>query len=488
MDEKAIRSVPWTLLTYGGNRGLLFLTTIVLARILDPRDFGLVALATLALLTLAVFSDFGFGAAVVLRRDLGHDALRTALTCMLGLGAVVGAVIAATSPLAASVFKEPDLPAVLAALATTVPIGAFVSFHEALLQREFEFRRRFIGQLVQGVVYMIVGVTAALLGAGVWSLVVAQVVSVALQAVALVGLAPVRVWPGFSADAARDLLRTGRGFIAQRWLAFASQNADYVVVGRLLGTAPLAFYSMAYRVSSLPYLAIADPISKVTFPAFSRLRERDEDVAPAFLATSRLIALVTVPVGVILSASAAPFTATVFGDAWTPMIGPLTALGIWAAISPTQVTVGWLLNSVGLAGLNAAVTTTILPVSVTALVLAASFGGVEAVAWVTVASLVLSLVVLSVFVARRVQISVRRLSSAVLPAVMGAVPGWIVARLVSDALMPANPSLALICAAAAGTVAYAIAVVAAAPQLPAETIRQLRRAVGSSTTPAVPGP
>jgi len=138
--------------------------------------------------------------------------------------------------------------------------------------------------------------------------------------------------------------------------------------------------------------------------------------------------------------------------------------------------------------LNAAVTTTILPVSVTALVLAASLGGIGAVAWVTVASLVLSLVVLSVFVARRVQISVRRQSSAVLPAVMGAVPGWIAARLVSDALMPANPLLALICAAAAGTVAYAIVVVAAAPQLPAETIRQLRRAVGSSATPAVPGP
>lgn len=488
MEEKAIRSVPWTLLTYGVNRGLLFLTTIVLARVLEPRDFGLVALATLALLSLAIFSDFGFGSALVLRRDLGHEALRTALTSMLALAALVGAAIVAISPVAADTFTEPDLPPLLAALAITVPIGAVVSFHEALLQRELEFRRRFVGRLVQAVVYAMVGLVSAFLGAGVWSLVLAQVISVTAQAAGLIALAPVRVWPGFSGSAARELLRTGRGFIAQGWLAFASQNADYFVIGRLLGTTPLGFYSMAYRAGSLPYLAVADPIAKVTFPAFSRLRERGEDVEPAFLSTLRLIALVTMPVGIVLSAGAAPFTVSVFGDDWRPMIGPLVAIGIWASIRPIQVTIGWLLNSMGFAGQTAVVAAAILPASVAALAFAATAGGITAVAWVTASSTALSLAILSLLAAYRVDITVRRQLIALRPALIGAAPGWIAGRLAGEALMPVNPVLALIAAAAAGTLAYAIAVIAAAPRLPAQTMRQIRRMVGPSTDPAVPLP
>lgn len=486
MGDKALRSIPWTLLTYAVNKGLLLVTTIVLARILDPRDFGLIALATLALLTLAIFSDFGFGAAIVLRQDLGREGLRTALTAMLGLGLVVGGVIVALSPLAGRLFREPSLPPILTALAATVPIGAFVSFYESVLQRELEFRRRFAGQLVQGIAYTVVGLGAAVLGAGVWSLVAAQIASVTMQGATLLVLATIRVRPGFSGPAARDLLQTGRGFIAQGWLAFASQNADYFIVGRLLGTAPLAFYSMAYRVGSLPYLAIADPIAKVTFPAFAKLHQRGEDVTEAFLSTLRLIALATVPVGVILSAAAAPFTECVFGANWRPMIGVLTALGIWAAIRPTQVTVGWLLNSMGLAGSTAVVAAALLPVSIAALSLAAHRGGINAVAWVAVIMLVLSLTMLSLLVARRARIGVGRQLAALLPALAGSVPAWAAAKLAGDALMPAHPILALVAAVGAGAAAYAVTVIAVAPRLPAQTLRQVRRMVRPSA-PILPG-
>lgn len=487
MEEKAIRSVPWTLLTYAVSRGLLLIATIAMARILDPRDFGIVALATLTLLTVAIFSDLGFGAAVIVRRDLGREGLRTALTAMLGLGLLVGVVVAAVSPLAGIAFDEPDLPPVLLALAVTVPIGAFVSFYDVVLQRELEFRRRFASHLVQGLTYLAAGVAAALAGAGVWSLVVAQVASVTLQAGTMMRLAPVRVRPGFSWPVARDLLRTGRGFVAQGWLGFASQNADYFIVGRVLGTVPLGFYSMAYRIGSLPYLAIADPIAKVTFPAFSQRRERGEDVAPAFLLTLRLIALVTVPAGVILSAAAGAFTESFFGADWRLMIGPLTALGVWGAIRPTQVTIGWLLNSMGLPGITAIVGACLLPISIATLVLAAQRGGITAVAWATVVLLVVNLGLMSLLAARRARVGLKRQLAALLPAAAGSGPAWLAARLVSDAIMPAHPLLAFMAAAGAGIAAFALVAIAVAPRLASEILPQFRRMVRPSEQ-ALPGP
>lgn len=485
LEQRAIRGVPWTVLTYAVNRAILLLTTIALAALLSPADFGVVALATVVLLALALLSDLGIAPAVVIRRDLQGAQLGVALGLMLATGIAAGCVIAAVSPLAGAALAVEGLTPVLAVLSITVPVSAFISFYEAVLQREFEFRLRFFAQLAQALTYASVALVSAGLGAGVWSLVAAQTSATVVHAIVVVIVAPYRARPRLAIEGSLDLWRTGRGFMAQGGIAFARQNADYLAVGRFLGAAPLGFYSMAYRIGSLPYFAIADPIAKVTFPAFTRMVERGEDIRPAYLSSLRLVALVTAPAGIVLSGAAEPFVRSIFGSDWLPMIGPLAVLGLWAVIRPVQVTTGWLLNSTGQAGLVAKLSGVQLIFLAPAVLFAAYRGDITTVAWVMLSDLLISLTVLACAAQRRSALPLRAQWNAVRPIALAAPVGWLAARGVSVALEGASSGLVLVIAAVTGTTSFFAVIGLLAPVALREAVGQVRRVL--RRTPARAG-
>ena len=157
----------------------------------------------------------------------------------------------------------------LIALSISVMVGGVASFYDSLLQSQLEFRRRFAGLATQTVSFTVVSITLAATGAGVWSLVVGQLVSQALFAIVLVVLAPRRVVPRWDGAIARRVFSTGQGFFTQGVTVFIRQNADTVIVGRAFSAAAVGYYSMAFRLGDLTYSALADPIARVTFPAFA---------------------------------------------------------------------------------------------------------------------------------------------------------------------------------------------------------------------------
>ena len=242
-------------------------------------------------------------------------------------------------------------------------------FYSTMLQRELEFKRRFRCQLAQSITFAVVAISTASAGAGYWSLVAGQLASTLVFAIALATAAPYRVRPTFERATAMATLREGRGFLAQSGLAFIESNSDSLTVGGFLGSAQLGFYSMAYRVGELPYWGVTEPVATVTFPGFARMRRRGESVTASFLSVLRLVTLVACPMGILLSATAEVFTLTVFGSEWLPMAGVLAILGIWGTLNHTEASIGWLMNSVGRAGLNAGISAATLPAFVTATVL-----------------------------------------------------------------------------------------------------------------------
>jgi lipopolysaccharide exporter len=480
LEEKALRGVPWTVLAFATSKVLAIGTTLVLARILAPADFGVVALASLAIGTLQLFGDLGLGGALVVRQDLDEEARGTILTLMLVVSGATAALVAAISPLVGLIFNQPRLAGVLAALSVTVVVGGAAWFYETILQQELEFTVRYKAVLAQGLSGAGVAVTAALAGAGIWSLVAGQLVGSAVYAVALYRLTTNPIRPAFNRTAARSAVRAGRGFLAQGGLAFLELNVDYLVVGRLLGASQLGYYSMAFRVSELPYWAITEPVAKVTFPGFARMRRREETVTRSFLEVLRNVALVASPFGVLVSALAQPFVRTFLGHAWLPMVGSLSVLGLWGTLVHMEATLGWLYNSLGRAGLNARISALSLPPLLVGVVLAAEFGDIRTVSLVVLAHAAGVLVVRALVAQYALEIPLHGQWRAVRPVVCGAALAWAASRVTSNATAALPPAASLASGLAAGLVTYVGVVWLLEPAAVKRAGGQLRRLIGSA--------
>lgn len=473
MEDKAIRGVPWTMFSYALNKVLTLATTVALAHLLTPDDFGLVAYAYLAIVLLTVFRDFGVGSALIVRHPLDDRDKATTLTIILICGVAGAALISALSSPIANLFGEPRMAGILAALSLTLVFGAPAWFYEAVMQRELEFRKRFLGMTAYNVVYAPLAVVLAVAGAGVWSLVVGSIAGTIASAAAYMILAPYRLWPGFDLGRARAAIAGGAGFMLQGGVAFVRQNADYLAVGRLLGTAQLGYYTLAYRISEVPYLGIADPVAKVTFPGFARMQGRGEDVSGSFLSVLRLVAVATCPIGVILSGVADPFVHVVLGDKWLPMIGPLSVLGLWCVLRSVTAITGWLLNSLRMAGLLGKISVGILIPLIPGVIIAADLGGTTAVAWVVFADTAIEMVAISVVVQSRADISLGRQWAAVRPVILACLPTWATAALVARATADSAPVLSLAASVLGALAVYLLTLFALEPGLPRQVVGQI---------------
>jgi PST family polysaccharide transporter len=487
MQDKAIRGVPWTLLSYAGSKLISILTTLVLARLIAPADFGILALATLATNFLTWIADMGFSGTVVLRQDLDRRGLGTLLTLMAITGVLAGLIAVAVAPLAALVFSTPKLTGVLAAVALLLPLGSVAGFWEALMQRELAFRRRFVAMIVQSLVMAVVSIPLAALGAGVWSLVVGQVAGMLALGLVLFALAPFHVRPVFDRKLAVSAFRTGRAFLGQGLAMYVRQNVDTVTVGLAFGDRRLGFYSMANRFGDLIYWTIAHPVGKVTFPAFARSSHAGDDIRPTFLRVLGMVALVSCPIGIIMSAAAEPFTRAVFGDRWLPMVGPLAIMGLWAAVRQMDQTIGWLLNSIDRPGALAWLSVFILIPLILGCWLAASIGGLTAVALVPLGDTILSGMISSLLIRRYLDLGLVRQWRAVAPAVSASIPTWLVTWGVGQLVDPARHAvIALILAVAAGALTYAGAVWLLAPAMLRQSVAQVGRMLGRGQPAAAP--
>ncbi len=478
MPVEALRGIPWTLLTYAATRAVTLITTLALARLLAPADFGLFAMATLGMELLSVFSGLWLGAALIVRPQIDARAQGTVLTLLLGSGALLGVVLLALAPVVAAFFAEPRLAGIVALLAAVLLFSGVNWFYETVLQRELAFRRRFACQLVRTLTFAGVALGLAILGAGVWSLVVGYAAGHLANGVALLVLTPYRVRPAFDRMEARRIVRDGRGFLGQDLASFVSENADYLAVGRLLGPTQLGFYAMAFRQASLPHHAIAEPVAKVTFPAFAQMRHAGEDVRRAFLNVVRMVALASCPAGVILSAAAVPFTVALLGDDWLPMSGPLAVLGVWAVLRPLQLTIGSLLNSLGRAEVYGRVSLLALPPLVAATFAAAALGGITAVAWVLLVHMTATVALVAVAACRAARVAARSFAGALWPLAAASAVAWVVTRAAVTLSSELAAGVALVVATVACLTSYVAALAVFDRALLVGVVKSARRAIG----------
>ena len=348
LDRKLVRGSAWLALSYGGSQVVSLVVTAVLAHILAPSAFGLVALASIAIVALGFVQESGLGLAVIHRRTNVEEAAGSALAFTL-VGAVVLYLIAfPLAPIVADLFHQHRLGTIVRVLLLMLPIRAAGAIPGALIEREVDFGARARGELGGVVAQAATAVTLALLGFGVWALVAGQLANQAVQSAAFWYLTPLR--PSLRRarwKMLRELARYGRHVTAGNIVGLVDSNVDTVVAGRMLGAAGVGYYSLAWRLCNLPAIGLAYIVGRVMFPAYASMREDIPAFRDAFLTNLRRVALVSLPTGLIILIAARPIVVAIFGSTWQPAVAPLRILAVFGLVRSFAGTTGSVFQAAG---------------------------------------------------------------------------------------------------------------------------------------------
>jgi O-antigen/teichoic acid export membrane protein len=302
--------------------------TIFVIRLLAPADYGLLAMATVFVSFLTMFSEMGLGAAVVQQSRVDEALLKRVLGVVLVLNFSLAAILVMSAPLVAHFYDEPRVTSVLRTLSLQFILAGFAVMPNAALQRRMAFRNRALLDLASALVASGTTLAMALQGAGVWALVAGALGGQLCKTVGLNWLSPTRYGPEFSFKGLRELLRFGGQFTAiQVFWVFLSQ-VDIVIAAKWLGHEALGFYSVATHFASLPGQRISSLVNQVAFAAFARLQTEVAQTGVHVLKGVRLLSFFAFPVLWGLSSVAAEAVEVVLGHAWAQAAFPLQVLAL----------------------------------------------------------------------------------------------------------------------------------------------------------------
>ncbi|HVS14500.1 MAG TPA: lipopolysaccharide biosynthesis protein [Thermoanaerobaculia bacterium] len=353
LASRAAWGVLWAFFGTAAGKLVWLAATVVLARLLAPRDFGLFAFGLVFLAYVETIGDLGTGAALVYwpRRTAEVAQVTFAANLAMGVGWFLLAQLAA--PAVATFFGNPEGEAILRLLAVSFLLRALGNTHDALCQKELRFKARLVPELALGIGKAILAVVLAAAGFGVWSLVWGQLLGLALWTAGLWAVVPWRPGLHLPRELVAPMFRYGRGIVAVKALSAVIHHADLVVVGRMLGVTALGFYQMAAKVPEITLTMALWMASKVLFPTFARLHAAGEDLARGYLAALRWVALASLPAAVGLVLVAEPLVATLFGASWRPAVPILQGLAVAIGLRSLGTPAGDLLKATGRSGLLA---------------------------------------------------------------------------------------------------------------------------------------
>ena len=328
------RGVFWVAVSTVSMKLLSYLAYFVLAKLLLPEAFGLVAGANLAIDALQLFHEMGFGSALIYRQEEVEEAADTAFFVIIFTALVSYAVAYAVAPWVAQMASQPDphITPVLRVLALTLVMGSFGRVPLVLLAKEMDFRRRLLPAVLSSLAYTITATLLAFAGFEVWSIVIGRLVSAALQVVVVWWVTGWRPRFRFVPRLARELFDYGKHIIASQILIFGITNIDDAFVIRMRGWAEEGMYDLAYRTSNMPATQITAMVNQVMFPAFARMQDDLATFRRTYFQALRYVSLLAVPVAVGTVLFAHDLIAAIDAEKWGGAVLPLQLLGIYGLL------------------------------------------------------------------------------------------------------------------------------------------------------------
>lgn len=351
LGRSSVTNVMWNAATFGLSKLVVLVTTIILARLLQPEDFGLLAIGLVVIGYLDFINDFGISAAVIQHEGDAERTASTAFWINLMLGAALATVGYVSAPHLASFFSEPRATDLIRVLSLSFPITSIGAIHEARLRKGLRFSRRVVPEFLKGVAKGAVSITLAVLGYGVWSLVWGQLAGALAAALAYWIVFPWLPRRRLDVRVGRELLGFGSQMTLVGLLGGLHKNLDYLVIGRRLDSGQLGFYSMAFRLPQLLIESVVDISGQVAFPAFARVRSQPERVRSGLQRMLRLIGLVIVPLGLGVALTADSFVRLFYGSRWLDVVPVMQVLAIYMFVQSMSKICGDVYKAMGRPGI-----------------------------------------------------------------------------------------------------------------------------------------
>lgn len=374
LKEKTIRGGLARLCAQGANFFLRLGSLMVLARLLGPKDFGLVGMVTAFTGVLMLFRDFGLSAAAIQRTNVTDEQFSTLFWINMFVGMLLGLLAVAGAPAIAAFYHEPRLFGVTVVLALGFLFNAAGVQHSALLQRQMRFTALAIINTVGLIVGTAIAIGGAKAGYGYWAL-VAMTVTVPL--ISTIGFWLSTAWvPGMPHRQAgiRSMIHFGGTVTLNGLVSYVASNFEKVLLGRFWGVDALGIYGRAYQLINIPTDNLNSAAGEVAFSALSRLKDDPGRLKSYFLKGYSVVLAMTLPITVACALFADDMILVLLGPKWA------AAAAIFRLLAPTILVFAiinplfWLLCSLGLVGRSLKMGLVIAPVMILSYVLALPYG------------------------------------------------------------------------------------------------------------------
>lgn len=425
LNQTAKRALWWSIGNNIVGRVGTTLMGIVLARILVPEDYGVYAVALVALNALLSMNELGVSLAIVRWPKETARIAPTVKTLALTSSVVLWVLMMLAAPLVAKGLETPEATTFLRILTLSVLIDAVTSVPAAVMTRDFLQKERFIVDALSFVVGSSLAIILALLDQGAWALVWSTLIGNIVNAGAILYFSPDEHPYGWDSKVARELLGFGAPLAVASLVIMALLNIDYVIVGAHLGPEQLGFYLLAFNLCMWPVNMFSAPARRVSLPLFARLNAGDQELtaSAAFVPVCSMLLLVTLPACVLIAAFADPIIHTVYGDTWGPAAGVLPWLMVLALFRVLGELVYDFLVAMGRSTPNLWLQVLWLAALGASLPFAVRADGIEGVAMAHAAVAVCIVLPSYIWVLRRAGVSMRAMAQQLFRPIVGTVVG-----------------------------------------------------------------
>ncbi|MDX1412986.1 MAG: lipopolysaccharide biosynthesis protein [Candidatus Promineifilaceae bacterium] len=336
MTKSTLSGLAWQYTSVFTQALLQLAVLALLARLLSPEDFGLLGIAMIFVGFAALFSQLGVGPAIIQRSELTTTHIRVGFTLSILLSLALTLILWIITPIAVRFFHNDKLLTVLPVVSLNFFFAGFGVVAASLLRRKLQFNRLMwaeVGSYVLG--YALVGITLAWMDYGVWALVGATLAQSALKSGFLLLSQHHPLRPSLSRPELRELIHFGGGFTLARMFNYGATQGDYIVVGRVLGSADLGLYTRAYQLMMLPGRYFGQVLNTVLFPVMARIQKDRRRLTKTYLTGVASVSIVCAPIGVLMVIMAPEIVRLLLGPKWSGVVIPfqLLAIGVLPRVS-----------------------------------------------------------------------------------------------------------------------------------------------------------